>query len=194
MGNSLFGNKKPVLHEPPANKLDRHNGRRADATGIKRDVPKRLLLDDAEMLNVITALANGGTIAGALKQIRGADAAAFFKTMRRKPKWRTIFNAIKPDAALAMMDSLRQSALDALAADATNPAAIAALAKVTHPMAKAFDAPTWGDRGPIAAPVTLVVHTNLGDDQTGLLSLPAALGEVSPRLAGPVPAPHRLDR
>ena len=136
--------------------------KRAEATGIERAVPKRVLLDDKEMLNVVTALSNGGTIEGALKRhVPGAETAAFFRTMRKKPKWREIFEKIKPDMALAMMDDVRERAMAAVAAQPGNIGAISVLGKISNMTAKALDSGTWGDKPMIDARQVLIVKTNL---------------------------------
>ena len=84
--------------------------------------------------------------------------------MHKKPKWRQIFEKIKPDIALAMVDNVRESAIAAADAQPNNVGAIGALAKVTHITAKAFDPPTWSERPHDAPPTVLVVRTNLNFD------------------------------
>jgi len=59
----------------------------------QRTPQRRSTLDRDEMLGVVWRLANGATIAQAVRPIRGADRSTFFRTLSKSPLWRAIIAA-----------------------------------------------------------------------------------------------------
>lgn len=153
--------RQPVV--PQANKL-RKERRAAEAIGVQRAVPKRHLLDDAEMLSIVAHLGSGGTITEAVGHIPGATVATYFATLRRKPKWRGIVEKLRPDVAEALMDDWRTQTRAAVEANPHNAAILSVAGKAAHVTARAFDPHRWGDRPAAEAPKVLLLKTNLSFD------------------------------